>query len=187
MIANKVFCREAIYPTDGSLTGAHRQCSHLENAPEVCWWQVHWHFGQFQWLYGQVDKWGFLLKCTLLRPSVLLPSVLWHCWLGVRKSIRPVKNWVMGYWRGYLSGVWCKWFAWSSWCHCHPSSLASVKSRMVYLSGAGLPRCPGKKAVKCTYVCMYVCCWGRNMEQVDRHYHTLTYIINASYMDCSLA
>jgi len=28
---------------------------------------------------------------------------------------------------------------WSSWCHSHPSSLASVKSRMVYLSGAGLP------------------------------------------------
>jgi len=28
-------------------------------------------------------------------------------------------------------------------------SLAPVKSRMVYLSGAGLPRCPGKKAVKC--------------------------------------
>jgi len=42
---------------------------------------------------------------------VNLPSVLWHCWLGIRKSIRPIKNWVMGYWRGYLSGVWCKWFA----------------------------------------------------------------------------
>jgi len=26
------------------------------------------------------------------------PSVLWHCWLGVRKSIWPVKSWVMGYW-----------------------------------------------------------------------------------------
>jgi len=24
----------------------------------------------------------------------------WHCWLGVRKSIRPVKNWVVGCWRG---------------------------------------------------------------------------------------
>jgi len=24
-----------------------------------------------------------------------LPSVLWHCWLGIRKSIWPVKNWVM--------------------------------------------------------------------------------------------
>jgi len=41
----------------------------------------------------------------------LVPSVLRHCWLGVRKSIRPVKNWVMRYWHGYLSGVWCKWFA----------------------------------------------------------------------------
>jgi len=28
----------------------------------------------------------------------------------------------------------------SSWCHCHPSSLDSIKSRMVYLSGAGLAR-----------------------------------------------
>ena len=27
-------------------------------------------------------------------------------------------------------------------------SLAPVKSRMVYLSGAGLPGCPGRKAVK---------------------------------------
>jgi len=29
-----------------------------------------------------------------------------------------------------------------------PSSLAPIKSRMVYLSGVGLPGCPGKKAVK---------------------------------------
>ena len=34
---------------------------------------------------------------------------------------------------------------WSSWCHCHPSSLASVKSRMVYLFDAGLPRLSWKK------------------------------------------
>ena len=25
-----------------------------------------------------------------------VPSVLWCCWLGVRKGIRPVKNWVVG-------------------------------------------------------------------------------------------
>ena len=30
------------------------------------------------------------------------PSVLWHCWLGVRKGIRPVKTWLMRCWRGYL-------------------------------------------------------------------------------------
>jgi len=79
-------------------------------------------------------------------PSVLMPSVLWHCWLGVGKSIRPVKNWVMGYWHGYLSGVWCKWFAYGPVdAAATPSSLASVKSRMVYLSGAGLPRLSWKK------------------------------------------
>jgi len=37
------------------------------------------------------------------RPPV--PSVLWRCWLGGRKGIRPVKNWVVGCWRGYLSGA----------------------------------------------------------------------------------
>ena len=37
-----------------------------------------------------------------------MPSVLWHCWLGGRKGIRPVKNWVVGCWHGYLSGVRCR-------------------------------------------------------------------------------
>ena len=42
-------------------------------------------------------------------PSVLSPSVLWRCWLGGRKGIRPVKN---------------------SWCHSLPP--ASEKSRLVF-------------------------------------------------------
>ena len=37
-----------------------------------------------------------------------LPSVLWHCRLGSRKGIRCVKNWVVGCWRGYLSGARCR-------------------------------------------------------------------------------
>jgi len=36
-------------------------------------------------------------------------------------------------------------------CHCHPSSLAPVRSRMVYLFGAGLPMLSWKKAVKRMY------------------------------------
>ena len=36
------------------------------------------------------------------------PSVLWRCWLGGRKGIRPVKNWVVGCRRGYLSGARCR-------------------------------------------------------------------------------
>ena len=39
-----------------------------------------------------------------------LPSVLWRCWLGGRKGIRPVKNWVVRCWHGYLSGARC-WLA----------------------------------------------------------------------------
>ena len=37
-----------------------------------------------------------------------LPSVLWHCWLGGRKGIRPVNNWVVGCWHGYQPGVRCR-------------------------------------------------------------------------------
>ena len=36
-----------------------------------------------------------------------VPSVHWRCWLGGRKGIRPVKNWVVGCWCGYLSGARC--------------------------------------------------------------------------------
>ena len=46
---------------------------------------------------------------TLVFISVIqVNSVLWHCWLGGRKGIRPVKNWVVGCWRGYLSGAMCR-------------------------------------------------------------------------------
>ena len=36
------------------------------------------------------------------------PSVLWCCWLGGRKGIRPVKNWAVKCWHGYLSGARCR-------------------------------------------------------------------------------
>ena len=37
-----------------------------------------------------------------------VPSVPWRCWLGGRKGIPSVKNWVVGCWRGYLSGARCR-------------------------------------------------------------------------------
>ena len=51
------------------------------------------------------NQWAlaFYICCGFLVLSV--PSVLWRCWLGGRKGIRPVKNWVVGCWRGYLSGA----------------------------------------------------------------------------------
>ena len=44
----------------------------------------------------------------LIRMYVLVPSVLWRCWLGGRKGTRPVKNWAVGCWHGYLSGARCR-------------------------------------------------------------------------------
>jgi len=90
---------------------------------------------------------GLLLRTCLVHGCdfhrfalvTMIPSVLWRCWSGGRKGIRPVKK---------LSGGLLAWLSvWSavqtcirpSWCHCHSLSLASVKSRLVYLSGTGSP------------------------------------------------
>jgi len=47
--------------------------------------------------------------CILCNSSFWLrTSVLWHCWLGSRKGIWPVKNWVVRCWCGCLSGARCR-------------------------------------------------------------------------------
>jgi len=84
-------------------------------------------------------------------PSVLVPSVLWRCWLGSRKGIRPAAY-------KKLSGAVLAWLSdwsevqtctWPSRCHCHSLSLASVKSPIgfSFLVPAHLGS-PGQRAVK---------------------------------------
>ena len=41
-------------------------------------------------------------------PKSIVPSVLWRCWLGGRKGIWPVKNWVVRCWHSYQSGARCR-------------------------------------------------------------------------------
>ena len=86
-----------------------------------------------------------------------MPSVLWRCWLGSRKGIRPVKK---------LSGGVLVWLSvWSevqscirpSWCHCHSLSLASVKSRLVSPFWYRLTRVVPEKGP--LNVCVCVCVW----------------------------
>ena len=88
--------------------------------------------------------------------SSILPSVLWRCWLGGRKGIRPVKK---------LSGGVLAWLSvwsevqnciWPSWCHCHSLSLASVKSRRVLLFWYRLTRVVPEKG-PLNGMCMCVC------------------------------
>jgi len=69
--------------------------------------------------------------------------------VGWQEGHPACKNSVVRHWRGYLSG------ASASDLHMvqlmplsPPPSLTPVKSRMVYLSGAGLPRLSSKKAIK---------------------------------------
>ena len=84
-----------------------------------------------------------------------VPSVLWHCWLGSRKGIRPVKNWVVGCWRGYLSGVMCR-FA------CGPADATATRCLLLqenpdwfYLSGTGSLGSPRQRAI--IWVCVWLC------------------------------
>ena len=63
---------------------------------------VKCHFN-YCFLKNNNNNYNNCVLCVIRRPSVL-----WCCWLGSRKGIQPVKNWVVGCWRGYLSGMRCR-------------------------------------------------------------------------------
>jgi len=69
--------------------------------------------------------------------------------VGQQEGHLACKKRVVMYWRGYLYEARCKLFAYGpADATAIPSSLAPVKSRMVYLSGAGLAGLSWKKVVK---------------------------------------
>jgi len=82
-----------------------------------------------------------------------MPSVLWRCF-GSRKGIQPVKNWVVGCWRGYLSG----WDADLHMAQLMPlpltvSCFSKIQIVFAFLVPAHLGS-PGKMAVK--WVCVFL-------------------------------
>jgi len=115
----------------------------------------------------------------LVSVSVLvLPSMLWRCWLGGKKGIRPVKKleW-WGYWHGHLSGARCS-CIWPSWCHCHSLSLASVKSRLVLPFWYLLTQVVPEKEPLNGCVCVYPGAWFTKY---------LTIILRLSYDNAKVA
>ena len=78
---------------------------------------------------------GWFLLIFVLFDVQAVPSVLWHCWLGGRKGIRPVENWVVGWWRGYLSGARCGLPGWAGTKKVKPVWI-SLKQETV--SGSGI-------------------------------------------------
>jgi len=73
----------------------------------------------------------------------------WCCWLGGRKGIWPVKK-LSDEVMAWLS-VWSKVqmiCIWSSWCHCHQSYVALLKSRMVLPFSYRFTKVVLEKAIK---------------------------------------
>ena len=52
--------------------------------------------------------WRFISLHFFTLHRYLLPSVPRRCWLRGRKSIQPVKIWLVGCWHGCLSGARCR-------------------------------------------------------------------------------
>ena len=91
---------------------------------------------------------------NMMNVVLQVPSVLWCCWFGSRKGIWPVKIWVVGYWRGYLSGARCR-------LACGPAdATATVKSRLVLPLWYRLTRVVPDKAPLNVCVCVCVCVCG---------------------------
>jgi len=102
----------------------------------------------------QYCDWVFSLVVIPRITIIILPSVLWRCWLGGRKGIRPVKT----EWWG--TGVVICLEQGADWCHCH--SLVSCFSKIQIGSTFPVPAhmgSPGKRAVKQVCVCVCVLFW----------------------------
>ena len=103
------------------------------------------------------------------------PSVLWRCWLGGSKGIWPVKNWVMEYWRGCLSGVRCRLAADASWLALMLQPLTVSRFSKIQIGFTFLvpayPGSPGKRAVK--RVCVWQVSINKNLNRRQNLYHIL--------------
>ena len=79
--------------------------------------------------------------------------MLWRCWLGGRKGIRSVKNWVVACWRGYLSGTRCRLaYRPADATATHVSWFSEIQIGFTFLVPAH-PGSPRQRAVKRMWVC----------------------------------
>ena len=91
--------------------------------------------------------------------------VLWRCWLGGRNGIRPVKNWVVGCWRGCLERGADLHMAQLMPLPLTVSCFSKIQIGFAFLVLAHLGS-PGKMAVK--RVCVCVCGHPVKLHCIDR-------------------
>jgi len=121
-------------------------------------------FIQNRWL-SIIDEWVLIwflatsccenvINFSLHSQNRWVPSLLWRCWLGGRKGIQPVKNWVVGCSCGYLSGARCR-FAYGPLMPLPltVSCFSKIQIGFTFLVPVHLGS-HGKRAVKLVYVCV---------------------------------
>jgi len=115
-----------------------------------------------------------------------------------RQEEHPVcKNWVVRYWRGYLSGARCKWFAYGpADATATPSSLAQQNPEWFAFLVSAYLGCPGKKAIKwmlCSVVYLYdfklwIEMFSRALLAVNLTVEVFTFgllfVVNAQFLFC---
>jgi len=102
----------------------------------------------------------FFFHIVLLLFYICVPSVIWHCSLGGRKGIHPVKIWGDG-----GGGLWLVRMEWlpAGWSVCLPLFISpcTIKSTSSLLA-PDHPGGPGKRAVKRLWLwcggLYYYCC-----------------------------
>ena len=117
--------RRQVLPLSESVQYRHFTAGsfHCHGKPFVLFvrnWTMHQRTDKSEILWVLLECYGF---CNSV---IVLISVLWHCWLGDRKGIRPVKSWVLVCW---------SWrFDWRFACLVAPvvtsTVVTSIKSRM---------------------------------------------------------
>ena len=105
------------------------------------------------WLIRRYIVYNLVHRYWQIDLTKVVPSVLWRCWLGGRKGIRPVKNWVVGCWHGYLSGARCR----LAYAQLMPLPLTVSCSSKIQIGFTFLvpahPGSPGQRAIKRVCVC----------------------------------
>ena len=127
---------------------------------------------------------NYFNKCLLLHCCLqVVPSVLWRCWLGGRKGIRPVKNWLVRCWCGYLSGARCR----LARAQLMPLPLTSSCSSKIQIGFTFLvpayPGSPGQRAVKRVCVCVCVCEYLAELQARTSLSHAIVCLANTLQKD----
>jgi len=129
--------RRNIISTSDVCTGwQHSIYLFISRLPSVlisCFSKIHIGFTFLVLTYPGSPGKGPLNGCVCVCVWLCVPSVLWHCWFGIRNSIWPIKlSAEVLLWLSVCSKMQIVYIP-ACWCHRHPQTQSSFKSRRLVL------------------------------------------------------